>query len=184
MNLVMAEYDRMKFFVFDVESIGLYGDPFAVGWIAFEWVKGEVWDASKWFSLKTRFVCERGALVGLEEGRRWVEQNWEPLGIEPTHKDLGSMIDDFRNIWMMFRQRGFLMAAECPFPCETQFLRLMTLTTPGSGPYPLIDIASVRLAKGLNPLGIEPRREEELPIHDPLSDAIQSGRLLWGALNL
>jgi len=52
------------------------------------------------------------------------------------------------------------------------------------GPYPLIDVASLRMAAGLDPLGTEERIEllGELPEHDPLADARQSARLLVDAI--
>jgi hypothetical protein len=52
----------------------------------------------------------------------------------------------------------------------------------GDGPYPLVDVASVRLAAGLDPLGAYDRTAGELPVHNPLADARQSARLLLEAL--
>lgn len=47
----------------------------------------------------------------------------------------------------------------------------------------VFDVASVRLAAGLDPLASAPRLDGELPAHDPLRDARQSARLLIEALD-
>jgi hypothetical protein len=49
------------------------------------------------------------------------------------------------------------------------------------GPFPLIDIASVRMTAGVGK-SVEERLEDELPVHNPLADARQSLRILREAL--
>ena len=78
-------------------------------------------------------------------------------------------------------KKGAVLVADHPFPVETRFLD--GLTRHGVAmPYPLIDVASVRLAAGFDPIGTEPRLRNEEPAHNPLADARQSARLLLEAL--
>jgi len=86
---------------------------------------------------------------------------------------------------MYAKDKGAVLAADVPWPVEARFLAQCIDDEPGrkwDGPYPLIDIASVRLAAGLDPLASVERLAEELPQHDPLCDARQSGRLLVEAI--
>src|SRR5690606_2543186 len=80
---------------------------------------------------------------------------------------------------------GAILAAECPYPVETNFLEKCRKDCEDgswSSPYPLIDISSVRLAAGFDPVGKCSRRANEVPEHHPLKDARQSARLLLEAL--
>jgi hypothetical protein len=75
-----------------------------------------------------------------------------------------------------------------PWPVEAHFLSECVADRPQErewqGPYPLLDVASVRLAAGLDPLATVDRLPSELPAHDPLADSRQSARLLVEALTL
>jgi hypothetical protein len=81
-----------------------------------------------------------------------------------------------------------MLAADCAWPVEARFLAACVDDQPEQraweGPYPLIDIASVRLAAGLDPLATVERLPSEMPAHDPLADARQSARLLIEALKV
>lgn len=77
------------------------------------------------------------------------------------------------------------MAVEVGYPVETNFLSLCLNANDsreGFNPYPLVDISSLRLAAGLDPLATEARQDDELPRHHPLMDARQSARLLFEAI--
>lgn len=164
--------DRI-FFSFDVESIGLYGAPFAVGWSVLQESSGRelasgcfalnYWKESTWFQDATR------------DTQKWLLANIPEL--PKTHDSRALMEGDFAKSWKAWERKGAIMVADCPFPVEAKFL-----LRAGIGSYPLIDVASVRMAVGLDPLETCPRLPHELPAHNPLNDARQSGRLLLGAL--
>jgi hypothetical protein len=180
------------FMVFDVESIGLHGEGFAVGWVIVN-TAGEELDARF-------YACPHYKASGEEEGRAWVLENCPPLdqfGVNywpPKFADGGLTTDPvwlrrlFWESWVHWKARGAMLAADCAWPVEARFLAACVDDQPEQraweGPYPLIDIASVRLAAGLDPLATVERLPSEMPAHDPLADARQSARLLIEALKV
>lgn len=164
------------FFVFDVEAVGLYGDAFWVGWVIIDATGREVSAGGN-----TRGPDDEAA--GNQAGRKWVARNVPSRPAEGAASLMG-MRDAFWAAWTAARVRfNAILAADCPWPVEARFLLQCLDDYPRrEGPYPLIDIASVRLAAGLDPLGHEERKMGELPRHSPHADATQSARLLIEAL--
>lgn len=165
-----------SFFVFDVESIGLHGEGFAVG--------GGVYlenGAAQW---EFRFACDPNLARGSDDDRKWVMENVPVLEI--THRSLAGMRDSFWGQWIKAKQQDAKMAAECSWPVEAGFLAACVSDDPLSrkwtGPYPLHDVASVMLAAGMDPMATYERTPSEMPKHDPLADSRQSARLLAEAL--
>ncbi len=165
---------RQKYFVIDVESIGLHGEPFAVGWVVVDTAGNEL---------------ESGCLAIPQEiangeavNRKWVSENCPPIPANCINME--AMLSEFWAVWK--RLSGALMFAECAWPVEARFLSMCVgVNWPEKeweGPYPLHDIASVLMAKGMDPMAKYERRENEMPLHHPLSDARQSARLLIEAL--
>lgn len=169
------------FLVFDVESVGLHGDAFAVGIVMLNATTGA-------FSHTQRAWCSADIVAqGTYADRVWVQENVPAFDQADRVVTPRELRDWFWRNWMYAKSLGALLAADVAWPVEANFLRACIADDPTvrmwDGPYPLIDIASVRMAKGLDPLGTEPREVTELPIHDPLADARQSARLLLEALN-
>lgn len=163
------------YFVFDVESVGLHGEAFFAGWTTISPDGAELCCGIA--------GCSPDVASGDDAGRAWVAQR---VKVWAAVKDTVQVRRAFWRAWEQARGMGAVMAADCPWPVEARFLLDCIADEPGraaDGPYPLIDVASVRLAAGLDPLGTEPRRPEELPVHDPLADARQSARLLIEALD-
>lgn len=162
-------------FVFDVESIGLHGEPYAVGWTVVENQK-EI--DSECLSVNPNIVS------GTDDDRAWCDENIPSISV--THVTLESLLKDFWTAWLFWKGKGAIMFAECAWPVEAKFLSMCVhIDYPEqkwSGPYPLHDIASVMLAKGMDPMATYNRTSEELPKHHPLADARQSARLLHEAL--
>lgn len=168
-----------SFFVFDVESVGLHGEAFAVG--------GGVYlenGAAQW---EFRYHVDPDKCQGDAEGRKWISDN-VPAFEAPTMRSAELMRYAFWEQWLKAKQEGARMAADVAWPVEARFLAACIDDDPVNrmwqGPYPLIDIASVRFAAGLDPLETCERTESEKPAHDPLADARQSARLLAEALAL
>lgn len=161
----------MRYMVFDVESIGLHGEGFAVGWVIID----------NFMEIDARCVsCDPHVARGGGEGRRWVQDNVPALtNLVATPRIVR---DVFWKTWEYERARGTILAADCPWPVEARFLIDCVADDPGarewSGPYPLIDIGSVIHAMGMDAVAEWPRLDSELPKHDPMRDARQSARLL------
>jgi hypothetical protein len=176
------------FFVFDVESVGLHGEPFAVGWVCVDVATGREVDLGILVSPVAE-AAERTATLAAFQIVTDVE--WVTAHVLPAIADIPTvsafaMRRAFWYAWKHWELQGAMLAADVPWPCEARFLmecmRYTTWATPQAGPYPLIDVASVRLAKGFDPIATVGRLESEEPAHNPLSDARQSARLLLEAL--
>lgn len=161
-------------FVFDVESIGLHGEPFAVGWVVYQ--DGKLIEESY-------FACDPNSVHGCNDDRQWIAENCPALPV--THISLDAMLVDFWKAWMAWKEKGAQMFAECLWPVEGKFLSMCIGTdyprSKWDGPYPIHEIASLMAAAGINPMGTYERKDDEAK-HHPLGDARQSGRLLQQAL--
>ena len=171
------------YFVFDVESVGLHGEGFAVGWVVVN-EDGEELTCGI-------LACPLEKAQGSDEDREWVKQNvpehaWQ--GKYFTYASPMEVRQEFWRVWKLWKKQGAILVADCPWPVEARFLIECVNDDPKNrnweGPYPFIDVASVRLAAGLDPLGTDERIEGESPAHDPQRDARQSARLFIEAMNL
>jgi len=162
----------MKIFSFDVESVGLQGEGFGVGYVVIDT------DTNKQLESGTLW-CDPAHARGNDSDREWVDDNIS-FDMPVTHSSPKTMRDTFWRIWQRWKKEGFTMVADCPYPVEHNFLQACIKDYPErqkDAPYPLIDVASMRLAVGLNPVGYEERLPNELPAHNPRADAEQSARL-------
>lgn len=176
------------FMVFDVESVGLHGGGFAVGWVVVNTAEGVTLE-------ENLLACDPAHAHAHDEvDRAWIagevvpalsDEAW-PRGPMQYVEKPEEVRELFWTAWKYWKERGAWLAADVAWPVEARFLSACIDTAPTvrgwQGPYPLVDIASVRLAVGLDPLGTEERRENEKPAHNPLADARQSARLLIEAL--
>lgn len=164
-----------RFFVFDVESIGLYGEGFAVA--------GGVYLENGAAQSEFQFCCPAEMAQGFQMDRQWVRKNVPVMDI--THRDPLGVRFDFWSEWERGKRFGAQMAAECLWPVEARFLTDCIRDDAqrlDSAPYPVHDISSIMLSAGMDPLATYERLPSELPAHNPLADARQSARLLSLAL--
>lgn len=162
--------------MFDVESVGLHGEGFAVG--------GGVFLANGAIQWGFRMACPTDECIGTDEGRKWVKENVPQLEI--THRSPRQMRDEFWNRWSKAKREGALMAADCGWPVEANFVGSCITDDPSrmwDGPYPFHEIATFLEAAGMDPVAKYPRTPSELPQHDPYADAVQSARLLSEAIS-
>ena len=164
------------FMVFDVESVGLHGEGFAVGWVVVNRA-GEL-------QHEDCLSCDPAQCSGTDEGRDWVSANVPELArSSPTKQHLRNA---FWHSWRFWADKGAVLVADCAWPVETNFLsacvRLNHPERQWGGPFPLHDLASLMLAIGLDPLATNEREADELPAHNPLNDARHSARMLVRAL--
>lgn len=164
-----------RFFVFDVESVGLHGEGFAVGGGVFLENGANQWG----FSL----ACPIAECKGDDNGRDWVKEHVPVLG--ETHRSPKTMRFSFWFMWLKAKNEGAIMAADCGWPVEARFLAQCVdddATRFWEGPYPMVEISSVLMCAGMDPMTKYPRQPSELPEHNPYADAVQSARLLAEAL--
>lgn len=163
------------FMVFDVESIGLHGEGWTVGFV--------VVDATGLPFGTGKYACLPSMAAGSEEGRIWVAANCPPMltNCSTTHEVRRRFWQD----WLVWKERGAVLVADCQWPVEARFLIACIDDAPDergwSGPYPMHELASFMLAAGMDPMKEYERLPDE-PKHDPLGDARQSARLLVQAL--
>lgn len=163
-----------SFFVFDVESVGLHGEGFAVGGGLFLENGSPQWTF--------RYACPVNTAKGDDASREWVAKNIPELGV--THRCPETMRDSFWREWERAKRDEALMAADCLWPVESNFIHQCIKDSPGrNGPYPFVEISSVLLAAGMDPIGTYDREPSEMPQHDPMADARQSARILAMALD-
>lgn len=164
------------FFVFDVESIGLHGEGFAVGYVVVR--DGQEIESGY-------FASPPEDAAGDDSDREWVSKNIP--AIQPNKQTANMVRVAFWQRWMEWKEKGATMAAECGWPVEARFLNACIDWDQESrkweGPYPLHEIASFLAAAGMDPMAKYDRLDSELPAHDPLCDARQSARLLFMALS-
>lgn len=187
----------MRALVFDVESVGLQGEGFAVGWVVIE--GGKIVDEG-WCA------CPHHKAKGSTEGRKWVDENVPKGVLAPDRHHVRpsprQVRDSFWEVWDRERKLGTTLWADCAWPVEARFLiaciedaRQASPKFLGSsnlpytlrcwdGPYPLHEISTIRRAAGLAGGEVsshESRAQSEYPAHHPLHDACQSARLLLEA---
>lgn len=167
------------YMVFDVESVGLHGDAFAVAWVLATQGGKIVGEGAA--------HIPTGYAEGSQEGRDWIEANVTIPLISVSCESARAMRDLFWEAWTQAKTLGFALFAECLWPVEARFLSQCIADDPEArewkGPYPFHDIASIRFRAGRDPLAIETRLPDELPAHNPLADARQSLRLLVDAMS-
>lgn len=151
---------------FDVESVGLHGEGFAVGWVVVD-AEGELQEERRW-------ACPPETAAGADSDRAWVAANVPPLAA--THDSPSALRAAFWDVWQGWRERGAWLVADCPWPVEAGFLSACVKDQGPSahwqGPYPLLDVSTLVMAAGRDPRAASERpTEAERPAHDPLADA-------------
>lgn len=185
--------------VFDVESHGLYGEGFAVGWVVLEGDHGRV--------LEEAFAVSNPEVATGGDGKdvAWLKDNVYPWmrGMDVQFPETGSIAmrdpttgipvtvcadhgvlrEVFWSVLERWAARDAEVWADVPVPVEANFLRSCVSVSPSvrkwKAPYPLLDVATVTKVASL--LRLE-RLPGELPQHHPLMDARQSGRELLAGL--
>lgn len=160
------------YFVFDVESVGLHGEGFAVGYV--------IVDREGNQHEQGAYSCPMNAARGNPDGFKWCRENIPCQG--ETHTSPWLIRAAFWRRWVAWKALGAVLVADCCWPVEARFLIQCVEDNPlereWQGPYPLHDIATLILAAGDDPTATKDRLPGETPQHDPLCDAKQSARLL------
>jgi hypothetical protein len=175
-TLIGSEIGReIPLIVFDVESVGLQGEGYAVGYVVI--FKGH----EVGFDM---FACPPCMAEGVDSDRLWISKHIPSLDV--NCKDPFEMRQRFWSRWLQWKTYGAVLAADCAWPVESRFLAACIDDSPEErrfyGPYPLIEISTWIIAAGRDPMKANDRLERELPVHNPLADARQSARLLLEAI--
>ena len=176
--------NKTPFFIFDVESVGLYGEGFAVaGGVYIDGIP-YVSGGTPW---EFQFSCPPEAAEGAPENLEWVKTHVQ-LFRQHTADNPRAVRHQFWQQWERAKAEhpGILMAGECIYPVEASFVVSCVkdhLRERGwEGPYPMMEIASFMSAAGMDPMEKYLRDPQEEPEHNPLADARLSARLLAEAL--
>lgn len=158
--------------VFDVESVGLHGEGFAVGYV--------VLDRELQINETGMFACDWKAARGTKDGIEWCER--ELPGLAWTHTSPRAVRNAFWDRWTVVKSAGGVLVAECGWPVEARFLAECVDDDPTrrawQGPYPLHELATLMAQRDLDPMKTWDREASELPAHNPLADARLSARIL------
>jgi len=169
-----------RFFVFDVESVGLHGEGFAVAGGLYSGIDDQSGNViSDW---EFTYACPPEMAEGNKEGREWIKKNVPEL--EFTHACPTKMRGAFWNQWLRARELDAPMVADCLWPVEARFLLQCVHDSPDErawkGPYTFHEVGTLRLATGVTDstgeMASPDRLPDELPIHSPLADARFSAR--------
>ena len=168
----VGETSSPLYLVFDVESVGLHGEGFAVGYVVVD-------DAGTEYGSRL-YACPSTKATGTMDGRHWVAEHVPVL--DTKFNNPVAIRTRFWTDWVYWKEQGALLVADYAWPVETNFLSACVADDPGSrtwqGPYPLHEVASFMVVQGLDPDQGLPRNAE----HHPLEDARHSARRLLLAL--
>ena len=197
----------MRRMMLDVESIGLYGDGLAYGFVIFD---GDV-TVEEGLAIAHPDTCagERKDLDWInthvfpwidamspefpKAGERSLVLNDPTTGVLTTLCDgPGSLREAFWSVWEREKARGTELWGDVCYPVEANFLASCVRARTGrkfEGPFPLLDVATVTMVASTQDLraplrqcftGVRslPRASNELPEHHPLMDARHSVRRL------
>lgn len=170
----MVEY----VFSIDCESVGLYGETFAVA-VSVRSRKDNV-ELAQFYA-----ACPIEVTDGYRKSHPslpWLSEHVLPVLPPPTHQTPRDVRDAF---WLFFMEwntkPNCIVVADCGAPVEAYFfhqcVRDDELGRRYQGPYPLHELGTVLLLNGQNPTACFARVEGEEIKHHPLHDARQSGRL-------
>src|SRR4051794_38904197 len=101
--------------VFDVESIGLHGEGYAVAWMVVRLSTGEV-------MTEGRASCPSDCARGFPDDRLWIRQHVDPHLPPSTHQAPIQVRRAFWNAWRSWAERSTHLIAHCGWPVEARFL--------------------------------------------------------------
>lgn len=169
------------FFIFDIESLGLYGPGFAFAAGIFDTAGNEAQAAIAHVSITPKMA--QGVS---KEDLDWVKRN---VKLSPQSRKCPTLRELRSYLWACWEDAkrehpGLMMAMafEAHGQCGN-FLRLCAKNAPSKRKHdePLT-IASIMFAAGMDPMAEYGRLDNEKPAHNPLADIRQSARLLAEAI--
>jgi hypothetical protein len=157
--------------VLDVESNGLYGEGFAVATVIFDRSTGEI--IKRHLITCPYTTATLGATT--KSNYEWVEVNVLPY--MPRANISTTCPKEMRDVWYSYYQlytsrysNDISIWGDCIYPVEANFLRQVTLDQMWERewkmPYPIHEIATVRMLAGLHPTASYnlPTNEQHNPV--------------------
>lgn len=162
-------------FTFHCQSIGLYGDAFAVGWAIFNETK----------ILESGYLaCPFAEADGPESDKVWIKERVLPiLPSTITAKNQKELIHQFWKIWTRFTEtfNKKECIGYCAYPVDMNFfekcVRQNVENNELKAPFPFYEVATGLLAIGEDPLAGYARSSGELPRYNPEKDALHYARM-------
>lgn len=156
---------RNKFLFVDAETDGLYGSFLSIAVILTDYEGNEIERYYWGINPKT-----------LQIQSEWVMQNVVPImGDYEICRNEDELLDKFWNVWDKNRENTFAVADVC-YPVESTLFQRCVLhdleERQMKGPFPLLDLSSMLLAKGIDPLvdRVELSDENGKKMHNALTD--------------
>lgn len=163
--------------VFDVESIGLHGEGFAVAWLVLDVLTHATLESET-------HDCPADLAKGSTTDRAWVAANIPAL--KTNCASPSEVRAHFWGAWLRWRAQGAWLVADCAWPVETNFLSACVQDAgPDAhflGPLPLYDLTALALFCKVDSPNQPARLGDELPEHDPAADARHTARMLQALL--
>lgn len=168
---------------FDVETNGLYGEAFAVGYVVTTGDGTVIGEGIHhcWYNEAEPDKNDPSPRLTEEFLTKFVL----PAMINADCHTPGEVRGRFFEAWQKAKADAdsigepLYLVADVAYPCETRFLlQVRNDGEPGEfSVYPLLDNSTMLIAKGFDPVATLSRRDDELPAHNPLADARQTMRV-------
>lgn len=160
---------------FDVETVGLYGEPFAIGATVMMQLKEDIVEIDHFYG-QTELHSNSNST---ESDLQFVKESVFPVQYGDKLSSVRELRDKF---WKFYETHSTVpIVVDCGTPVEAYFLRQCVLddfeARKWKAPYPLHELGTLLLIRGKNPIGIYSRKENESLVHNPLHDARQTARL-------
>lgn len=157
-------------FIFDVESVGLYGTGFAVAVVVYD-------RGTKTVLEQHYFACSPESVAGLFEDHAWIKEHVIPFLPHPKL----DLPEEVRQVfWELYIKTkttypNVSIWADCGYPVEAKFLQACVCDRANNertwqAPYPLQEIATVRTVLGLDPTLAYDLSEDKR--HNPLEECL------------
>jgi hypothetical protein len=168
---------KKKLFFVDAETDGLYGTFLSIAVIVTDYEGNEL-ERHYWGM----------NLENIEVQSGWTRQNVIPImGTYEVCQDEDELLDKFWHVWKNHQEEAYAIADVC-YPVESTLFQKCVLKDKEKrameGPFPLLDLSSILLAKGMDPL-IERMKLVEMKgkkMHNALTDveiSISIWRKIW-----
>lgn len=176
---IKLKWLREKAIIFDVESVGLHGEGFAVSMV----VTNNLEEISH-----VTWACLPDPAMSLSsyDDFKWVQENvsYPPDTIwVQTPRDVRNA---FWAQWLRLKADNYVLCADVCWPVEANFLsecvRDDRHVRKFEGPYPLIDLSPILKLAAPSPV-YNGRLKEHQPAHNPLMDCQHSLRQLRHIMN-
>ena len=167
--------------VFDVESLGLHGEGYALGWTIVE--EGHESNYG-YFATSPESVepCITAGKESIEASIEWLNRN-----VHLPRLTTGSpreIRDQFWSTWLNVKRRGGKLWSDVNWPVEANFLSDCVRDDHDErewdGPYPLMDIGSLRRLMNITPATVVFNSYHTGGAHNPLYDARESAKYVVG----